>query len=362
VSRFPTDLLTRPAVVGARLIALAQLDEAAQALDRIGDSDDPEALHDFRVALRRLRTTLRAYRPQLRDAVRRKLRRRLRGLARATNRCRDVEVQLQWLHDQTGSLAPRERTGGRWLATRLAERRRLEFENAAPHLRRTFGKVNRRLRRRLRVYASPVEQTAAASGPSLSVVAQEIVRALAGELVKRLQAVRTPDEVAPLHAARLAAKRLRYVLEPLAEWVASGPRLVERLKTLQDLCGDVGDSQAFEAELLAALAEAAGEKAKQALRALLDGHPGVAAGRKRLRTRPEAWPGIVAVARLVRARRDGLFAALQADWLAAGPQGLRREVVAAATGLKAALPAVPGRPRLPRAGRPAWSSRPRTRS
>ena len=43
------------------------------AAPRLSAGDDPEALHDLRVGLRRLRSTLRAYRPYLRGALKKTL-------------------------------------------------------------------------------------------------------------------------------------------------------------------------------------------------------------------------------------------------------------------------------------------------
>ena len=92
--RRPEGLLTTPAPGAARRIAVNLLDAASAARERLTDADDAEALHDFRVAMRRLRSTLRAYQPQLDAVVPSKLRRRLRDLARATGEARDVEVQI----------------------------------------------------------------------------------------------------------------------------------------------------------------------------------------------------------------------------------------------------------------------------
>src|SRR4026207_1998015 len=98
--RLPPDLLSRSAEEGARLVALAYLDEIARAERRLADAQDPEALHDFRVGLRRLRTSLRAYRSSLKGSVSKKMRRRLRDLTLATNAGRDSEVQLEWLRER----------------------------------------------------------------------------------------------------------------------------------------------------------------------------------------------------------------------------------------------------------------------
>ncbi|MBI2537627.1 MAG: CHAD domain-containing protein [Gemmatimonadetes bacterium] len=63
MARLPPDLLDLPAERGARLIARELLRRARSLSQRLGDAGDPGALHDFRVALRRLRSWTRAYRP-----------------------------------------------------------------------------------------------------------------------------------------------------------------------------------------------------------------------------------------------------------------------------------------------------------
>ena len=65
----PEYLLDLPAEEAARLIALALLDRTAEAARRLGDPTDPTALHDFRVATRRLRSCLQAYRPEIDGSV-----------------------------------------------------------------------------------------------------------------------------------------------------------------------------------------------------------------------------------------------------------------------------------------------------
>src|SRR5687767_1386719 len=67
-----------------RLVALAHLADAAHARDRLALGQDAEALHDFRVALRRFRSWERAFRQYTRGEVPKKQRRKLRDLARDT--------------------------------------------------------------------------------------------------------------------------------------------------------------------------------------------------------------------------------------------------------------------------------------
>jgi CHAD domain-containing protein len=94
-------LLNLSVAIAARRIALQYLAAALTARRRLRDATDEDALHDFRVALRRLRSTLRAYRPWINArVVPRKLRKRLRRLARTTNAARDAEVALAWVRTQ----------------------------------------------------------------------------------------------------------------------------------------------------------------------------------------------------------------------------------------------------------------------
>jgi len=85
MTRRAVALLARPVPAAVALIAVARLDEARAASARLDGREDPEALHDFRVALRRLRTLLRAYRQEAGDVTPKKLQRRLRDLTRDTS-------------------------------------------------------------------------------------------------------------------------------------------------------------------------------------------------------------------------------------------------------------------------------------
>jgi hypothetical protein len=102
-----------------RLVALGHLADAAGARDRLSRGSDDEALHDFRVALRRFRSWERAFREYTRDDISKKRRRQLRDLARDTGASRDLEVHLAWLADQRESLTGRERPGLGWLLSTL---------------------------------------------------------------------------------------------------------------------------------------------------------------------------------------------------------------------------------------------------
>ncbi|HEX9671310.1 MAG TPA: CHAD domain-containing protein, partial [Thermoanaerobaculia bacterium] len=194
------DLLGRPPAEAARLLALRLLDAAAAAHARLADPGDAEALHDFRVAVRRLRSTLRAYRPALAGSLSRRLERQLKKLGRTTGGGRDAEVQLAWLRAAEPELAPSHRNGWLWLAARLEAKRQEGYAAAGKHLEEAFAHLAGDLRRRLGVYRAEVRLDGAAAAPTFAATAGEALQAAAGELGERLAAVTAAGDVAAAHA------------------------------------------------------------------------------------------------------------------------------------------------------------------
>lgn len=241
---FTADLLDRPAVQAACSVALAYLDDAQTAVSRLGDHTDREALHDFRVAMRRLRVTVRAY-PGLHEGVPRKQRRRLRKLARVTNSARDAEVQIAWFRERSTRFTPVQRAALEPLRARLRARRRRELGRTELKLQRWFDKLERKLRRRLIALQS---DAGVHEAPFRAVAAATLVQH-AGELSARLRDASPAAAPRELHAMRIAAKRLRYLLEPAKLGLPDGEQLVDRLKRLQDLFGALTDAHELEVAL-----------------------------------------------------------------------------------------------------------------
>jgi len=246
MAAFSADLLDRPAVQGAGAVALAYLDDATAAAVRLGDRSDREALHAFRVAIRRLRVTVRAY-PGIHDSVPKKQRRRLRKLARATNAARDAEVQIEWFNEHSARFTAAQRAALAPFRARLRARRRAELAQAQQKLQGCFGGLERKLRRRVLALQS---DGGLHEAPFRSVAAATLVQ-YAGELDAHLAAVTRSTNAGQLHATRIAAKRVRYLLEPLAPGLpdGGGAPLVERLKRLQDLFGALTDAHELEVAL-----------------------------------------------------------------------------------------------------------------
>ena len=271
IDDLPRDLLDRPGFEGARWLALLRLAELRSSHRKLVGGRSDEGVHRFRVALRRLRGTLRELRPLLDESVGGKTRRRLRDLAAAAGARRDVDVHLAWLADERAALADSERPAIDWLEHAL-RRERHDADGALRHaLDRDYDRVVRRLDRRLRTYSltmrlgedRPIAATRAELGATIDRLAHELASESA-----RMQSI---DDDRTIHRTRIAAKRLRYVLEPLAARgrrpaavVRAASAVVDELKRLQDDLGLIHDAHVVGAWLADRVAESAARAARLA--------------------------------------------------------------------------------------------------
>jgi CHAD domain-containing protein len=317
-------LLSRSPEEGARLLALSFLDQAAEARPRLADAADAEALHDFRVGLRRLRSCLRAYSSQLEDSIPGKLARRLKRLAGSTGPGRDTEVQIEWLRGRSPHLSAHHRAGLAWLLGRLADRKREAYGEMEDEVADEFAKVEEDLRSRLSVYRAEIHLDPKGDRPTLAQATARILHRQVAELEQHLAKIEDADDETEAHQARISAKRVRYLLEPLVEEIPGAGPLVKRFKALQDLLGELHDAHVLEAELAGAVGEAAAERSRKILDLSLAAAPDDRLLRAERRRAQET--GLIAVARLNRARRDRLFAALDEEWLDGKASDFLREV------------------------------------
>ena len=322
-------LLDRPAAEAARLLALRMLDTAAAARLRMSNPADPEALHDFRVAIRRLRSCLRAWHSVLGDGVTPRILQRLRRLARATSESRDLEVHLAWVAAQAPDLREYQKPGVHLLEERLRRRQERASRRLARALERHYLPVDAKLRRRLAVYQATLDPRPLSAAAALA----PLMLRLAGELEARLAVVESISDEARAHDVRIAAKRLRYLLDPFAADLAGVPAIVARLKALQDVLGELHDAHVFAAELAQSLEGAAVEQARRVSRELLQwtGDAGTAEPAP-----PEdPRPGLVALAHRLRDIAEASYAAFQSEWLGARSAEFFARVLELATGLTA---------------------------
>jgi CHAD domain-containing protein len=310
-STLPDDLLFRSDEEAARRLALKALAAARAAERRLDDRTDPEALHDFRVAIRRLRSLLRAYRPQLESSVRQKDRSRLRKLQRTTGGGREADVALEWLTKQQRDLAPEHLTGLNWLSATLLARRRECAQALDAEVREAFKRTAERLEERLAIMRS--EQNLLAERPHVSFARTlaNLTEAHATDLLVQLGQIARMDDAAALHEARIMSKRLRYLLEPIRAHVAEAQPIVKKTKRLQDVLGDLNDVHVLMDEIDGAFEDALAQKASRIKESLGRGD----IERARRDASMSEWVGLVELyGRLERERRE-LIGRLRDRWL-----------------------------------------------
>ncbi len=247
----------RPAEAGTRLIAMRLLDEACTACARLPDASDADAIHDLRVALRRLRSTLAAYRDSLDPDVTGEALANLGRLSSRTSYARDAQVALDWLRSERAELRPARARALDPLVDALEARIAAQQARESEDLAAEFAKVERELRASLETYRARVAPVGDARPATLAAVASAALQTTAAELEASLANVTGRDAVAAEHVARIVAKRLRYLLEPVRRLSPDGAALIDDLKDLQDLIGDRHDRDVLGAMLVSALEQAA---------------------------------------------------------------------------------------------------------
>ncbi len=324
----PEGLLSLSPEEGARRLALEFLDQAAAARERLHDPSDAEALHDFRVGLRRLRSALCSYGPYLEESLSRKLMRRIRDLARSTGPGRDTEVQIEWLRERSRHLSGHHRAGLAWIVGRLEERMREAYAEMIERLPEEFPRIEKDLRKRLSVYRAEVHLIPSPERPTFAAATAGILRQQVLELESHLAQVDGVEDQEEAHEARIVAKRVRYLLEPLTRDLPEAGAVVKRLKALQDLLGELHDAHVLETELAAAVEAAAAERARRLLELSLSYSPDDDLLRVERRRSRES--GLISLARLNRARRDRLFSETEKEWLDGRAGELLRRIEALA--------------------------------
>jgi CHAD domain-containing protein len=233
------------------VVAAALLEHVKKTSEDLQDDANPDALHDFRVAVRRLRSWTRAFDRELRDSLKGKPRRRLDRLADATRASRDLEVHIEWVDRFASTTRRKRRAGTTWLLDRLRAKKTradLDFRRALDaDLARAIAGFTKALNR----YTIHLDEP----WPPFARTAADLVRAHATAVRKALASVTNIGDRIEGHEARIAAKRLRYLLEPLRDIDPHATRVVEHLSRLQDDFGALHDAQLFGSDIARLLAK-----------------------------------------------------------------------------------------------------------
>jgi CHAD domain-containing protein len=227
------------------------------------DHGDADSLHDLRVALRRLRGTLRLYR-DVADLPRRLDDRALRRLGRRFTRLRDLDIVLGALDGERDTARDRDAESLALLVAHLADARLRAASAAKYELRRPR---TRRLLRALKRWERAPDFLVEPDAPA-SAVLPDVVRSVADELAvhpgwdvlpaldgagrfRDPDGAREPEQLErSLHALRRAAKRTRYVLEAASAGLGRDESdAIAFLQEVQDVLGELQDARVIEAYL-----------------------------------------------------------------------------------------------------------------
>jgi CHAD domain-containing protein len=261
----PPELLGQPAGAVARsigrLFLLTVLEESA----RIIADEDPEAIHDFRVALRRLRNWLQALDPWLKETVTPSSAQRLRRISRVAGVARDLQVQRLTLRQMAEADGPPLATEARRIELQLdreeVRARAKLFRRVVEDLSSTGAKLASQLHRG----GLDAGASAAGPGPSMAAAMAVLLAERLEEVNSSIKRLRSASQTEMAHAARIAMKRLRYLLEPFGSSSRLAATAVLRLTAAQDAFGKLHDIQLLARRIT-------GHRAKPAFRAAVRGN------------------------------------------------------------------------------------------
>jgi len=255
-----------PSAHTIRALARKQLDRFFSYQPKVMKGTNPEAIHDMRVASRRLQQVMDLIYPKPRPQEVRKLRRQLVRTRRALGDLRNCDVLLEMVRYRL----ERKRSARReaWEAVQhfIQARRAKSFERAA----RKLGKLNlaacyvslRALLYQEEALAGATEHDhatgsnqGAAAPPQVSeqslTTALESVWSRFEDQIEHSRRTARPEVI---HAARIATKRLRYLLEVCHELgIAGSADALAWLRQLQNHLGNWHDLVVLEEMMIEAV-------------------------------------------------------------------------------------------------------------
>ncbi|MBI2817568.1 MAG: CHAD domain-containing protein [Acidobacteria bacterium] len=225
---------------------------------RVLKGNNPEAIHDFRVTSRRLQQLLDLMYPKPRPKRIRKLRRMIQRSRRLFSRTRNCDVLILRVDSYLAGKKTTHRESWAQFKRYLEQQRSKSFEKAVAKL----DELNRPdLRAGLRnAISSPqarVFQQSSANGSRpgknlqdgsfhsrFNAELESLWKVFSGYVVKS----KTESKPGALHRVRIAGKRLRYLLEVIADsGVPQTPRMLATLRGVHQTLGDWQDLEVMEA-------------------------------------------------------------------------------------------------------------------
>jgi len=221
-------------------LAHKRLERFVTLLAKVTVSDDPDAIHDLRVASRRLQQTLRVIRPQTKPGKIKKAIRMLRRVRRALGPCRNLDVNLGLIRDKRQYAAAGViQRAWEMVEGDLEEKRQSLLERA----RHTIAHYDiLAFIERAKALLPAVDHDGEAfEASSLGKLEETVAESMTLWEAAFASAYEQRDE-SSLHSFRLASKKLRYRAELLVDLGQGNTKpIIDELKKLQQALGDWHD-------------------------------------------------------------------------------------------------------------------------
>ena len=258
-------------------IITSQIVLLASYLNPVMESDDPEAIHKMRVTTRRLQASLDLLQTSGGRPKIRKLKKELRNWRRVLSQVRNYDVFLMVIEKEGASRNSARRQSFEHLKSILEKRRARRLAKARRYLKRIdLAQICLKLGLDAspcapkQIEASedqpPAQESQAEKPPApfatpvpdllgeraIALHAAERIEQRLSEFLSLAAQSQPTTNPAELHQLRIAAKRLRYLLEIVSEMgYCDVARALAWLRLLQDRIGDWHDLVAIEEEIIA---------------------------------------------------------------------------------------------------------------
>lgn len=217
-----------------RTIAMACLAQVSANAELLRVVRRPEAVHQLRVGLRRLRAAIGVFKPLLAEPERRRIETELKWLAGETDGARDLDVFIRDVFHPTAQDAPSP--GLAALGRRLLTARGQAYDRALRALQSPRYGL-------LMLETSAWIETAPLADAPVARFAAEALDRLHHQVEKRARSLADQD-ADTRHHLRIRAKRLRYAAEFFADLFPARrrrARYLQALEQMQDTLGALND-------------------------------------------------------------------------------------------------------------------------
>lgn len=233
---------------------------------------DPEALHDMRVATRRMRAVFQVLGPYLQEDKSSKVGRGLRSVTQALGAVRDLDVLLDNARRFCSQLSLDRQQDMEGLISEWADHRKKARKKMIGLLN---SKEYDQFRNRMQQFLQQNEDSEISGEPPTAVEPTQVRHVAGSAIWERYEAVRAYETImdAPtleqLHSLRVKAKYFRYTLECFREALpATAAGLINDIVGVQDQLGEMHDA-AVAAELIRSYQGKDTPKGKKAVQAEL---------------------------------------------------------------------------------------------